>query len=435
MNLSSVRRRWRWLAALVAVLAFAALWGVGGSSPDIATFVVPRGQFLIDVQCRGELKALKSRAVSRPRMRWARSQIVRMAPEGSTVQAGDFLIQFDTSEAAQRVEEKQNAVMNAKTELESQRATIASRMAELESKQKNQEYSYQQSKIRFEQMKYEAEIRRREQELELKKAELALQQARDKIESQKVIDDAELRKAELKVKQAELELHKATEELESQTIRAPIGGLVVYKEIWGPSGRAKVKVGDTPWPGMELIEIPDLSIMQAKIKVNEVDINRVAVGQQVIIKVDALPAESFYGEVTQVATLAKRERDSNVKNFDVDVTIAGADNRLRPGMNANCQVITDRLEDVVYVPLEAVFEKEGKTVCYVIRGGPQRRDVEVGPKNSDFVVVKEGLSQGEVVTLRDPTLPLEDLGGEPPAQTQKKKKKPQGGDDRMIIVG
>jgi len=410
------------------------LWGVGGSSPEIATYEVKRGEFLIDVRARGELKALKSRSVSRPRIRWSRSQIVRMAPEGSIVKAGDFLIQFDTSESARRVEEKRNELLNAKTELESQKASMASRMAELESQLRNQEYSYQQAKIRYEQMKYEAEIRRREQELELKKAELALQQARDKIESQKVIDEANLRKAQLKVKQAELELQKAEEELASQTLRAPIGGLVVYKEIWGPSGRAKVKVGDTPWPGMELIEIPDLSVMQVKTKVNEVDINRVAVGQQVIIQVDALPGETFYGKVTQVATLARRERDSNVKTFDVDVTIDGSDDRLRPGMTANCQIITDRLTDVIYVPLEAVFEKESKTVSFVMDGHPKMREVKVGPKNSDFVVIEDGLQEGERVTLRDPTLPLEEVGGQPPVQT-KKKKKSQGGEERMIIIG
>ena len=434
MKLSSIPKRWWWLAAVAVLLLTAVLWGVGGSSPEIATYEVQRGEFLIDVQARGELKALKSRSVSRPRMRWSRSQIVRMAPEGSTVEEGGFLIQFDTSESARRVEEKRNELLNAKTELERQQATIASRTAELESQLRTQDYSYQQAKIRFEQMKYEAEIRRREQELELKKAELALRQARDKIEAQKVIDEANLRKAELKVKQAELELQKAEEELASQTIRAPIAGLVVYKEIWGPSGRAKVKVGDTPWPGMELIEIPDLSVMQVKTKVNEVDINRVAVGQQVIIQVDALQGETFYGKVVQVATLAKRERDSNVKTFDVDVTIDGSDERLRPGMTANCKIITDRLTDVIYVPLDAVFEKEGMTVAFVMGGRPKLREVKVGPKNSDFVVVEEGLSEGERVTLRDPTLPLEDVGGQPPAPGQRKKKD-KGQESTTIIIG
>ncbi|MFQ6003808.1 MAG: efflux RND transporter periplasmic adaptor subunit, partial [Candidatus Zixiibacteriota bacterium] len=226
---------------------------------------------------------------------------------------------------------------------------------------------------------------------------------------------------------------QAQEELEGLTLKAPIDGLVVYNEVWGPSGRQKVKAGDTPWPGQSIIEIPDLASMYVKTSVNEVDINRLDVGQQVIIKVDALPDLTLYGKVSRIATLARLEKGTNTKVFDVDVTIEGTNPNLKPGMTASCQIITDRIPDALYVPVESVFEKEGKTVVYVLTSSAKSREVEVGQKNSDYIVIKKGLKEGERVTLRDPTKPLEELGGEAP-KVQEKKGKPKKRRSEGVII-
>ncbi len=382
---------------------------------ELSSVAVEQGEFLVDIETTGELKAVQSRAVSKPRRGWSRAQIVTMAPEGSVVAEGDFLVQFDTAEAERNLEEKRNAWKDAQAQLASERASIASRMAELESQRKNQEFSFEQAKIRFEQMEYEADIRKREQELELKKAELSLDEANARTESQRIVDQAIIRKAELAVQQAALEVTKYEESLEALTLNAPIGGLVVYKEIWrNGGGRSKVQVGDSPWPGQDLIEIPDLSQMEVVTKVNEVDVNRISVGLEVLMEVDALPGETFRGNVTSVATLAQREGNSDVKTFELKVVVETEDERLRPGMTSSCRIVVDRIAEATFVPLESVFEEEGRTLCYVVSGGVKAREIELGPRNSDFVVITSGLSVGEKVSLRDPNRPLEDLGTEPP---------------------
>ena len=69
------------------------------------------------------------------------------------------------------------------------------------------------------------------------------------------------------------------------------------------------------------------------------------------------------------------------------------------------------------MPLEAVFERDGRHVCYVLAlGGPSRREVTLGPSNQDFVVVEKGLRRGERVALRDPGAPSSDFGGSSLAQ-------------------
>lgn len=419
-------------AAGGAILMVVFLLNIGRPAADIASVEVQKGEFLVSIKVKGELQAVNSQAVAVPRSLRSNIQITALAPEGSVVKAGDFLVQFDPTQAQQTVDEANNALQNAQAEMESQKASIASNMAQLESALLTQRYSHEQAKLRYEQMKYEAESRRREQEINLKKAELALKQAEEKIASQKKIDAANLQKAQLQLEKARLQLEEANRDLASLTLRAPIGGLVVYQEIWGPSGRAKVKVGDSPWRGQKLVEIPDLSVMQVKTQVNEVDVSRVARGQQCVLTLDALPGPSFYGSVTQIATLAKRKRNSNVKEFEVVLQIDGSDPRLKPGMTASVEIITDRRPETVFVPLESVFQKDGKTVVYL---SPSRRpvEVEIGPKNDNYVMIKAGLQPGQRICLRDPTLPLEEIGTEAPKPIQKKQKKKEDEGDFLII--
>lgn len=435
MSIRDILRNRRLLAVVgaAAVILAVILWNVGSPSAEIASQEVQKGEFIVNIEVKGELKALNSQAVTVPRSITSNIQIIRLAAEGSVVKAGDFLVQFDPTQARQKLEEKLNALNNALAELASQKASIASNMAQLESALQTQRYSHEQATLRFEQMKYEAEAKRREQEINLRKAELALKQAEEKIDAQKKIDAANLHKANLQVERARLELGEAERELEALTLKAPIDGLVVYKEIWGPSGVAKVKVGDTPWRGQELIEIPDLSVMQVKSSVNEVDVSRVAKGQQAMIHLDAFSEPVFYGTVSHIATLASRKRNSNVKEFEVMILVDGSDSRLKPGMSASVEIITDRIADAVYVPLESVFEKDGKTVVYPA-GSSKPVTVEVGSKNSDFIVINSGLRPGQRVSLRDPTVPLEQIGTEAPKPIKKEKKK-SGREERFMIIG
>lgn len=431
-------RSWLFVAGGVAVAVLIVVMIVPGSS-SVATTEAMEGEFVIDLLTRGEIDALNSTNISVPRVgRHMTLQIVDIVPEGTVVKEGDFLIQLDTNQAQQRVDEDAAELENAQAQLESEKATIASNMAQLESQLESQKYSYEQAELSLKMMQFEAEAKRQEYELNMKKAEVALEQAREKISSQKTIDRATLMKAELAVRQAQLELRESRQALEKLTLRAPRGGLVVFKEIWSGSGMKKVQVGDTPWPGMPVIGIPDLSVMQAKTTVNEVDISKVEQGQNVIITVDALEGATYYGKITRLAALARREESTNVKVFDVEVTIDSTDGALRPGMTSVCRLILDRIPGAISVPLQSVFQKEGRTLVYVMgTGGPRVREVAVGPKSSDRIVIQEGLGQGERVCLRDPTIPLDEIGGEPETTSAAVQPKPPArrrSEGRMLII-
>lgn len=413
-------RRFNKRYIIVGSIVLVSLGGAGiyikiaKSDPKIATYKVQRGDFVIDINQSGELDATRLVTVTVPVRMYGNVRVIDIVLDGTMVKEGDFLIQFDTTDALKNVTDRQNELAQAEADLASNNASIESNMKQLENSYKVQQYTFEQDKLSYELAKYEAEARRREMELTFKKSELSLAQAKQRIKSQEIIDKASVARADLRVTQAKMRLKQAQNGLAELTMRSPKSGLVVLREIWGSQGRAKVKVGDSPSPGQELIAIPDLSEMKVKTKVNEVDISRVSKGQPVLTNLDALHGPTFNGYVSSVATLARREGDSEVKVFDVEVIINGSDPRLKPGMTAQCNIITGKIPNVISVPLDAVFEKADTTVVYVKKHGFEQRPVKLGSKNSDYVIIEKGLEPGVEVALRDPTIRLEDLGKEPP---------------------
>ncbi|KPK66944.1 hypothetical protein AMJ82_11600, partial [candidate division TA06 bacterium SM23_40] len=381
------------LLAVVAVVAFILLarGRIATRHGDIASFEAERGEFVIAVTESGELEAKNAINVSAPSVRTSsrRLQIVELVPEGTEVKEGDFLIQFDTQEVQKQINDEEAELEISHADLEKERASQASLMAQLESNLQDAQASYELAQLRLEQVKYEADVEVEKARLELQRAEIALKQAGSKLEAQKVINRAELQKLSLRIRQAEEELAKAERGLEDLTVKAPKPGLVVHSKIWkGGDEQEKIKVGDQTWPGQKLIEIPDLSVMLLKTHVNEVDISKVVKGQEVEIRLDAFDEPTFHGIVTEIASLArKKEQESDVKVFDVTVGIDHSDPKLKPGMTARAEIVVEKIPDVVYVPIEAVFEKEDTTVVYTISSLPRPTKVKTGKRNDNYVVL------------------------------------------------
>ncbi len=432
------RRAWTLIASIVILVVILVLVNLP-NTVNVATALASRGEFIIDIGVQGEIDAKNSTNVSIPRLRRRMSlRIVDMAEEGSIVKKGDFLIQMDTAEAQQKLDEEKDKLENVKAQLASEKASISSNMVSLESALKSQEYSHEQSKLRLKMMEFEADAKKYETELNLKKAEVNLAQAKEKISSQLIIDEATLMRARLNVRQAEAELKEAGQALEKLTMTAPIDGLVVYKEIWGGSGMKKVQVGDTPYWSQPVIGIPDLALMMAKLTVNEVDISRVEKGQNAVVTVDALEGTAFYGKIIRVATLARRDYTTNAKVFEVEVQLDSTTGKLRPGMTCSVRLITNRIQDALTIPLQSVYEKDGETIAYIKRTGNFKAvPISLGQRSSDRVVVIDGLKEGDYVALRDPTIPLDDIGGESdtPAKKPSGKKSNRGSSNRMIVIG
>ena len=92
------------------------------------------------------------------------------------------------------------------------------------------------------------------------------------------------------------------------------------------------------------------------------------------------------------------------KIFDLEIDVEDADPRLRPGLSAKITILVEKMDDVVYAPVEAIFHENGKTIAYVKRGRhAEAVEVVCGNSNDKYVVIRDGLEPGDRVLLAQPS--------------------------------
>jgi len=218
--------------------------------------------------------------------------------------------------------------------------------------------------------------------------------------------------ADSRIQEASSKLALARQQLARTEVRADVPGIVVYRDVFFGSEQRKPQVGDQVWANQPLLILPDISKMVVETRVRETDVHKVEKNQSVAIHVPAYPDLRLTGRVSLVGTLAQEERERRgTKFFQVTVLVNESEPRLRPGMTARVEVQVEERPRALFVPLESVFEKDGRSICYALERGRLRvRDVVLGPSNRDFVVIENGLRKGDRVALRDPGAPASDFG-------------------------
>jgi len=215
---------------------------------------------------------------------------------------------------------------------------------------------------------------------------------------------AAIESADSRIREAESRLNSARAQLSRCEVRADVPGIVVYRPVFFGAEPRKPQVGDQVWANQPLLILPDVSRMTVEARVRETDVHRVAQSQNVKIQVAAYPELRLTGRVTLVGTLAQEDQARRGgKYFGITVEINERDERLRPGMTATVEIQVERRDKTLFVPVQSVFEREGRQVVYVRSlGGFREREVVVGPVNRDFAVIEKGLEAGEAVALSDP---------------------------------
>jgi len=102
-----------------------------------------------------------------------------------------------------------------------------------------------------------------------------------------------------------------------------------------------------------------------------------------------------------------RWMNPDVKVYETKIHVQGSHDWVKPGMSAQVEILVKELPDVTYIPIQAIVPADGEKVCYVVRtfGEPERRPVEIGDFNNEFIEVKSNLAEGEQVLLRAPVVP------------------------------
>ncbi len=389
---------------ILVILILLLLYTLTGSSVDsnVPVFNVKKDVFLISITENGEIKAKNSISISAPRVR-SSLKIVELVPEGNYVKPEEVIARFDPTEALVKLKDAEAQLEISRSNKAKLVANHQSEMAQMDSDLKSAELSFELSKLNLEQMKFEAKAKQRESELQHKKNELNFEKTKQNFESKKIIQKSEMGNMNVEIRQKISELEKAQRDLDALTLISSAEGLVVYGVNWSNQGQ-KFQIGDQPWPGQVIVTLPDLSKMESHTYVNEVDISKVKVGQQVEVKLDAFQDSTFIGEVSKVARLGKqKDNQSTIKVFDVFVEIKGVSEILKPGMTTSNKIIIDKIEEQLFIPHEALFEENNGFLVYKKDGSDfDKVDVTIGIKSDDFVIIKSGLEESDIVALRNP---------------------------------
>jgi HlyD family secretion protein len=408
MSVRWVRVRF-WFTTLVGLLMIAgAAAGVYHFRQVQASVTLPvaparKGDFLVIIRCRGELRARHSVQIYAPIVPGLR--IAWLAPSGEPVKPGDLLIKFDSSQAQQQLMQKE-------AQLRQSEAAVDQAVAQNRIVADQDKTDLADSKFTVERARLQADMQEVKSRIEGESSKIDLGVAQQKLKVQEAT--VTLHEASNNSKMASLtrqrDVAKADVEITKSRIgqmeiKSPIEGFLVFMNNYSQGGlEAKVfKVGDNVFAGMVLAEIPDLNTLELEAKIEETDRGRITANQEVKVRVDALPELTIPAKVAGISPLAEQSTNEYppTRSFRAYAAILHPDPRLRPGMNGGMDIVVSRIPNAISIPAKALFTRAGKPVVYLAVNGQYRAtEVQVLARNPDELAIS-GIPSGSMVTLVD----------------------------------
>jgi hypothetical protein len=199
----------------------------------------------------------------------------------------------------------------------------------------------------------------------------------------------------------------AVEELECCVIKAERSGLVIYPRAEEWKRAPEIEEGATVHRDQTLLLMPDLSKMQVKVGIHESIVECIKPGMAARI---TLPDKTLDGKVTSVAMVTRPAGwwTGNIVKYDTIIKLPSVEG-LKPGMSAEVEVVLARHENVLTIPVAGVLETVQGDYCWIktAEGAKERRPLQLGDTNDNFIVVEAGLAEGEKIVL-DPLASVEE---------------------------
>ncbi|MDR1583153.1 MAG: efflux RND transporter periplasmic adaptor subunit [Prevotellaceae bacterium] len=395
------------IAGIVALVAIAGIYFFAGSKDTInQTVKAQKGLFEIVVSTTGELQALNKETINAPEelrgrnVRISDIKIMDLVPEGTVVDSGDYVGILDRSSLDNTLKSTETELEQIKNQYENTLVDTSLNLRQMRDNIQNLLFTLEEAKITMEQSVYEPPATQRKAKNDYDRALRNYEQELQRYTLRKEQESGKVKDIQIKLMRKEDERKDMLDLISRFTIYAPKPGMVIYLKDWGGSKR---KVGSTisPWD-RTIATLPDLSVMVSKTYVNEVDISKIKSKQTVRVGVDAFPDRKYTGIVTDVANVGEQLKNSDAKVFEVLVRINQSDSILRPSMTTSNEILIATIEDVVYIPLEALY---ADSIPFVYRTNGTKQVVISGEMNDNFRIIEQGLKEGDEVYLSVPEHP------------------------------
>jgi HlyD family secretion protein len=383
----------------VVVLAAAGVYVFSGSKGARADFdpsalaTVERGTMVKSVVATGKVEP-----ITKVEIKSKANGIIEVlrVDVGDIVNPGDILVELDKENLSARVREERANLQAAEASLKGAEAALQKNIVEAEGPD-----------VEFARRAHARASKLFDQQLMpqsgLDEAKSALEVAENRQRSAKgqlVVARAKVAEAEAKVAQARASVARTEEELRNATIRAPIRGMVLTRDVEiGSPVSSILNMGAAATLVMTLGDIQEVFVRG---KVDEADIGRVRLDMPARISVETFKEKKFEGKVTQISPIGV-EKD-NVTTFEVEVSIQNPGNELKANMTANAEIVLEEHPNSLIVP-EAAITYDGQRQAFVdlvaadTPEGRRRVPIKLGVGSGTRTQVLSGVKQGDKVVL------------------------------------
>ena len=369
---------------------------------------VQKGQFEISVISAGELLAEKSVDIKGPEIAMGRDirffniKIQDLIPEGTLVKEGDYIATLDRTDLNNSLKDAQDLLTTRQTNLDMKLLDSAVVLNDLRDGIKNQRFIVQEAAMTLHNSKYEPPTTIRQAEIELDKSQRSLEQLQRSYTQILAQNKTDIINQNYWVNKVSRRVKDIEEVLSEFTVKAPAPGMVIYKREWSGNKR---KVGSMIDPFDRVVAtLPDLTSMLSKTYVNEIDVSKMKIGQNVNITIDAFPKKMYTGKVSFVANVGEKLLNSDDKVFEVQIKVAGSDLALRPSMTTGNKIIVSTMKDAIYIPVECV-QAGVDSIPFVYTKKGIKQIVLLGESNEKYVLIEKGLDAGTLLYLNNPENP------------------------------
>ncbi len=366
---------------------------------------VLHGDFEVSVYTSGELEAKNSENIVGPsRLRQVgvhSAQIAELIPEGTVVEAGDWVATLDRTDISNRILDRETELERLETSYIQTKLDTTMDLRNARNELINLQFNYEEAKITLEQSQYEPPATIRQAEINLEKAGRAYDQALHNYELRRQQAEARMQEITAQLNQLRRRYNDLLSVMEEFEIFAPMSGMVIYRRNWDGT-RFGVGSQISAWDNT-VATLPDFSVMMSRTYVNEIDISKVRINQPAEVVVDAFPELTFTGFVTEVANIGEQRPNQDARVFEVKIQINESDTIMRPAMTTKNTIITHVEEDVLYIPIEGIHANDTISYVYMDGGGRvSRKQVITGMRNDNQIIIREGLKKGDMIHLTVP---------------------------------
>ena len=369
------------------------------------TVKVKLENFVNEVITSGEAQSTSSKKINGPsslrKFRLRDIIIQDLVPEGTIVKKGDYIGRLNPSEINEQIIDANLNLESAQSKYIQQQLDTTLTLKQERNSIKDLIFDIEESKLELKQSIYEPPANIRQLEINIERTERDLKERNENYSIKQRQAQAKMVQVGTEVSKIRKKLTDLTNLRKSFTIYSESNGMVTYVKNWDGS---KKKVGSSisPWDP-SIASLPDLTKMESKTYTNEVDIRNIKKGLPVTIGFDAFPEIEIEGVVTNVANVGENKRGSDIKVFQVLIKLNETNENIKPGMTTSNRILTNKEENVLTIPLEAIFSKDSISYVYQKSGFTiHKKQVELGMSNNNVVIIKKGIKENDIVYLNKP---------------------------------